>query len=65
VNAKVKLIDNGCADLSVLALAEISRFEWEVFRRIEVENVRDAESFVFRDVRSGEVGERSVEMSHA
>ena len=53
------------ADLSVLTLAEIFRFQWEVVGLIEVRYVHDAQTFTIRDVRTGEVGERSVETSHA
>ena len=59
MNTRVNVISIGSADL-LFTLAEITRFQWEVFRRIGVGNVRDR--IVLRPSRSasGETAERSV-----
>ncbi|KAM3105986.1 hypothetical protein [Phormidesmis sp. 146-33] len=65
MNAKVNAVCPVGADLSVLALAEIFRFQWDVSRFIEVRYVRDAQILMIGDTRSSEVGERSVETNNA
>ncbi|KAM3100344.1 hypothetical protein ACKFKF_12390 [Phormidesmis sp. 146-12] len=51
MTAKVKVIDHGCADLSVLTLAQMFREGWEVTGRIGFKAVREGR--VLRLLRVG------------